>query len=75
MSLLTFDVGLLMIETVTMSDLPAPCAPTGPHAPRSEMSLSPHGVLCQSVRKVVPFPVALAGVIAVTEEICKSSNI
>ena len=51
--------------------LPAPCAPIGPNEPGSEISLSPHGLLHHSMTKVVPFPVALAGVIAVTEEVWK----
>ena len=59
---------------IRQDHLPDICAPTGPCAPRSQMSLNRLGLLRQSVTKVVPFPVALAGVPLFSKEVWKSSK-
>ena len=63
-----------VVIVTTLDHLPATCAPTGPGAPQSQMSLYRLGLLPQSVTKVVSFPVALAGVIPVAKEVWKSSQ-
>ena len=62
-----------VVIVTTLDHLPATCAPTGPGAPQSQMSLYCLGLLCQSATKVVPFPMALDDSLPVPKDVWKSS--